>query len=88
MRITNEIDKQIANLDKLNLASSGNSSGSDDSGLQGNDDDSVSPSWRFYVRLSKKQIDKASKDNMSWPGQEEPFQEDGACGGGLERGKL
>ena len=88
MRITNEIDKQIANLDKLNLASSGNSSGSDDSGLQGNDDDSVSPSWRFYVRLSKKQIDKASKDNMSWPGQEEPFQEDGACGGRLERGKL
>ena len=59
------------------------------------------PSYQFYVWLSKQQIDKASKDNsdrflknfavtlmISLPGQEEPFQEDGACGSGLERGRL
>ena len=96
-----DLNADLSEEDLLNLASSGNSSGSNDSGLQSNDNDSVSPSCQFYVRLSKKQIDKESKDNsdrfpenfavtllMSRPGQEEPFQEDGACGGGLERGKL
>lgn len=97
-----DLKADLSEEDLLTLASSGNSSGSgsEDSGLHG-DDDAASSSCRFYVRLSKKQIDKASKDNsdrfpekfsvtllMSRPGQEEPPQENGACGGGLERGRL
>ena len=96
-----DLKADLSEEDLLTLASSGNSSGSgsEDSGLHG-DDDAASSSCRFYVRLSKKQIDKASKDNsdrfpekfsvtllMSRPGQEEPPQENGACGGG-ERGRL
>ena len=96
-----DLKADLSEEDLLTLASGGNSSGSDDSGLQGDDDASASPSCRFYVRLSKKQIDKASKDNsdrfpenfsvsllMSRPGQEEEPQENGACGGGVERGRL
>ena len=58
-----ELKTDLSEEDLLNLASTGNSSGSNDSGLQINGDDSASPSCWFYVRLSKKQIDKASKDN-------------------------
>ena len=58
-----DLKADLSEEDLLNLASGGNSSGSDDSGLQGDDDASASQSCRFYVRLSKKQIDKASKDN-------------------------
>ena len=90
-----------ADLSEENLLALASSCGntSDDSGLNGDDD--ASPSCRISVRLSKKQIDKASKDNsdrfpedfsvmllMSRPGQdEETPQENGACGGG-ERGRL
>ena len=93
-----DLKANVSEKDLLALAfSSGNSS--DDSGLNGDDD--ASSSCRISVRLSKKQIDKASKDNsdrfpedfsvmllMSRPGQdEETPQENGACGGG-ERGRL
>ena len=45
-------------------ADSGSSSGSEDSGLQGDDDNSASLSCQVYLQLSKKhQIDTASKDN-------------------------
>jgi len=92
-----DLKADLSEEDLLTLASSGTSS--DDSGHNG--DDEASPSCRFYVRLSKKQIDKASKDNsdrfpenfsvtllMSRPCQEEEPQENGACGGGVERGRL
>ena len=58
-----ELKADLSEEDLLNLASTGNSSGSNHSGLQINGDDSASPGCWFYVRLSKKQIDKASKDN-------------------------
>ena len=60
-----ELKADLSEEDLLNLASSGNSSGSNDSGLQINGNDSASPSCWFCVRLSKKQIEKASKDNSN-----------------------
>ena len=52
-----------ANLSEENLLALASSCGnsSDDSGLNGDDD--ASSSCRISVRLSKKQIDKASNDN-------------------------
>lgn len=92
-----DLKADLSEEDLLALASGGNSS--DDSGHNG--DDEASLGCRFSVRLSKKQIDKASKDNsdrfpenfsvsllMSRPGQEEEPQENGACGGGVERGRV
>ena len=93
-----DLKADLSEEDLLALASSSGNS-SDDSGLNGDDDASLS--CRISVRLSKKQIDKASKDNsdrfpenfsvtllMSRPGQEEESpQENGACGG-RERGRL
>ena len=60
-----ELKADLSEEDLLNLASSGNSSGSNDSGLQINGNDSASPSCWFCVRLSKKQIEKVSKDNSN-----------------------
>ena len=60
-----ELKADLSEEDLLNLASSGNSSGSNDSGLQINGNDSASPSCWFCVRLSKKQIEKACKDNSN-----------------------
>ena len=92
-----DLKADLSEEDLLALASSSGNS-SDDSGLNGDND--ASPSCRISVRLSKKQIDKASKDHsdrfpenfsvtllMSRPGQEESPQENGACGG-RERGRL
>ena len=98
-----DLKADLSEEDLLTLASSSGSS-SDDSGLQG-DDDAASPSCQFSVRLSKKQIDKASKDNsdrfpesfsvtllMSRTGHDEESPQEngahGACGGGVERGRV
>ena len=54
-----DLKADLSEEDLLALASSGSSS--DDSGLNGKDKASLS--CRFAVQLSKKQIDKASKDD-------------------------
>ena len=59
-----DLKADLSEEDLQTLASSGSSFGSEDSGLQGDDDNSASLSCQVYLQLSKKhQIDTASKDN-------------------------